>query len=125
MNNKINNANTEEMKEDKAMQEIDMETLENVAGGGTKDKIKEIFQRIKMSESDGNKIKSLLSSYKDTDASIYYLKGLIDASHGDEGYLKRLREEKRKRELYMANYSKELNILAKKYSNIPELKPFL
>ena len=125
MNDKINNANTEEMKEEKAMQEIDMETLENVAGGGTKDKIKEIFQRIKMSESDGNKIKSLLSSYKDTDASIYYLKGLIDASHGDEGYLKRLREEKRKRELYMANYSKELNILAKKYSNIPELKPFL
>lgn len=125
MNDKINNANTKEMKEDKAMQEIDMETLENVAGGGTKDKIKEIFQRIKMSESDENKIKSLLSSYKDNEASILYLDGLIDASHGDEGYLKRLREEKRKRELNIKNDSKELNILAEKYSNIYELKPFL
>ena len=78
-----------------------------------------------MSESDENKIKSLLSSYKDNEASILYLDGLIDASHGDEGYLKRLREEKRKRELNIKNDSKELNILAEKYSNIYELKPFL
>jgi len=125
MNDKINNANTEEMKEGKAMQEIDMETLENVAGGGTKDKIKEIFQRIKMSESDGNKIKSLLSSYENGEGMILYLDGLIDASHGDEGLLKQLREEKRGRELKMNSIKSELNILAKKYSNISELKPFL
>lgn len=125
MNNKINNANTEEMKEGKVMQEIDTEALENVAGGGAKDRIKEAFQRIRMSESDKNKMESLLSSYRDSVSGILYLDGQIDASHGNEDYLKRLREEKRKRELTMSSIESELNILAKRFPNISELREFI
>ena len=112
------------MKEGKVMQEIDMEALESVAGGGAKDRIKEAFQRIRMSESDKNKMESLLSSYRDSVSGILYLDGQIDASYGNEDYLKRLREEKRKRELKMNSIESELNILAKRFPNISELKEF-
>ena len=108
MNNKINNANTEEMKEYKAMQEVSTENLENVAGGNSyTDKIKRDVQSSVMTQKEKDEIDSLLGEYRFRNMTLAY------------GHIDILR---RKRGNFIED---KLRAYAERFPNYPGLEQFV
>ncbi len=118
MNNKINNVNTEEMKEDKTMQEVSTENLENVAGGNSyTDKIKRDVQSSVMTQKEKDEIDSLLREYRFRNMTLAY--GGIDILH-PRPFDPRRKKEPVKRE----TTEDKLKSYAKRYPNYPGLEQF-
>ena len=111
MNNKINNANTEEMKEDKVMQEVSTENLENVAGGNSyTDKIKRDVQSSVMTQKEKDEICSLLIAYKPL-----FLNDIVATAYGHIDILRRKR----------GNFIEDkLRAYAERFPNYPGLEQF-
>ena len=120
MDDKINNANTKEMKEDKAMQEVSTENLENVAGGNSyTDKIKEGVQISVMTQKEKDKIDSLCRSYWLRTVALGY--GAPDIFRP----IKLRIEGEPVKELESETDKDKLEAFAKKHPYYPKLKPFL
>ena len=102
---------TEKVDVNNGLQAINEDDLGEVAGGGLVDVIKEKWQRFKMSEYEKNEIHSLIKEYHSLSRKFSYDKALNE----DE----RNKIKERLSEIWIT-----LNIRAKKYPNIYELKFF-
>ena len=120
MNNKINNANTEEMKEDKVMQEVSTENLENVAGGNSyTDKIKRDVQSSVMTQKEKDEIDSLLREYRFRNMTLAY--GGIDILRTRPFDPRRKKEPVKKEE----SIEDKLRAYAERFPNYPGLEQFV
>ena len=118
MDNKINNADTEEMKEEKAMQEVSTENLENVAGGNSyTDKIKEDVQGLVMTQKEKDEIDSLLFKLRVTLVTAY--------GAPMSRYLRWPGKKEPEKKSETEIIRDKLKAYAKKYPYYPKLKQFL
>ena len=122
MDNKINNANTEEMKEEKAMQEIDMEDLENVAGGSGK--FKGIIQTIQMSEKEKREINSLILKHFNLLSELGWVQSEMNMTDKNTERYNLLKERVSKIRSESNITGNKLADLAKKYPNCLGLELF-
>lgn len=99
----------EKMNKNEEMQAVDEKSLQSVAGGGVVDKIKEMWQRLRMSRKEKKEIESLLSEYRQYHRRDFPTRMLYA---GPDYYM---REER---------ITSRLSFYADKYPNISELKRF-
>lgn len=111
-NKKIQQTKAEKIASDEEVQEVNAEDLDNVSGGGVfttvSNKFREVVQRLKMSKEERKEIIFLLNSYNNRDFMSPRM------MYGGQDYFKGRRA-----------IVEKLKVYAKKYPNIPELKPFL
>ncbi len=113
MNDKIKD--TEKISEN---EEITTEDLDSVAGGGIVDKIKEKWQRFRMSEQEKNEINSLINEYHSLNRR--FIGRIAVLAYGGPSWF----DENGKSRRRLEEIRNKLRDYAKKYPNIPELEPF-
>ena len=114
-----NNKEPEKMNKNEEMQAVEEEDLQSVAGGGLIDTFKEKWDRFRMSEQEKKEIISLITEYNSLSQRIVRRTTVL-AYGGPSWFDENDRSRKRLEEI-----KNKLRVYAKKYPNIPELKPFL
>lgn len=108
----------EKMNENEEMKAVNEENLEKVVGGGVVDKIKEKFQRLKMSKEEQDEINSLINEYHSLNRWVQ--RRLVVTAYGGPSWF----DENGKARKRLEEIRNKLKAYAKKYPNIPELKYF-